>query len=363
MRSSKMLLFAVGILFLLVLSGCIKANYHTKIEPTGLGTTYFDVDVSGLASLGAAGSGLGGSGTDSNAGPGIPSDVTEKYSKETICDTLNSSDSGINPASGSNGFLGMEFTDFSCEGVDLYKARFIAPPINLVEKGFLKMESGLGSTKYTFSFSPDDVTASSSTAPTGSIPGLELTYTIEMPGEMVSANVGTISEDKKSVKIDFLKDDLSSIEKIEVVSQETNHMALILPILGGIILLLLILYFLFGRKKNANGGGASTPAPKPMSTAQSIPGGGTPAPVSMSPPPVQKVMEQNQTWGQKATIKPDPFSSEPKSEAEAKAKQVMQLLPYVRQYRQQGFTNEEISALLSRNGWPGNLIQIAMEHA
>jgi hypothetical protein len=84
---------------------------------------------------------------------------------------------------------------------------------------------------------------------------------------------------------------------------------------------------------------------------------------TLSPPPVQNVVSPpDQVWEQKAT-RPDPFSSEPRSEAEAKAKQVMVLLPYIRQYRSQGFSDEQIVDLLTRNGWPDQLVHIGLEQA
>jgi hypothetical protein len=74
-------------------------------------------------------------------------------------------------------------------------------------------------------------------------------------------------------------------------------------------------------------------------------------------------MEQNnQAWSPKAT-QPDPFSSQPQTEVQAKAKLVLALLPYVRQYRSQGFSDPQIVELLQRNGWPENLIHIALEQA
>ena len=144
-----------------------------------------------------------------------------------------------------------------------------------------------------------------------------------------------------------------------IIFQTPGLEAVVLPVILALIELVIILYFAFGKKKPAFEKG-----PEKMNTSEIAPTPmGATAPVSMNPPPVQKVMEQNQVWGEKGTAKPDPFSPQPPSESQAKAKQVMQLLPFVRQYRSQGFNDSEINALLSRNGWPINLIAIALEQA
>jgi hypothetical protein len=136
-----------------------------------------------------------------------------------------------------------------------------------------------------------------------------------------------------------------------------------------LVVLGVILWFAFKHKFKPTDSSSPLSNPSPMSVASGVgtqPSISTGLPKtasSLSPPPVQKIMERNdQAWSQKAT-QPDPFTSEPQNEVQAKAKMVLSLLPYVRQYRSQGFTDPQIVELLQRNGWPANLIHIALEQA
>lgn len=139
----------------------------------------------------------------------------------------------------------------------------------------------------------------------------------------------------------------------------------LIPGILGLIMLIAILWFAFKHKftlKPAN----PTPAETTPSAVGTQPASMTAVPrtaATLSPSPVSQAMsKQDQAWDQKAT-QPDPFSAEPANETQAKAKLVMALLPYVRQYRSQGFSDEQIVDLLQRNGWPQNLIHIALEQA
>lgn len=142
--------------------------------------------------------------------------------------------------------------------------------------------------------------------------------------------------------------------------------------INGIISLLVlgvILWFAFKHKFKPIDSSSSLANPSPMGMASGVgtqpsnPTGTPRTATTLSPPPVQKVMERNdQAWSQKAT-QPDPFSAKPQNEVQAKAQLVLALLPYVRQYRSQGFSDSQIVELLQRNGWPQNLIHIALEQA
>ena len=52
-----------------------------------------------------------------------------------------------------------------------------------------------------------------------------------------------------------------------------------------------------------------------------------------------------------------------KTPAQVQAEKVLVLLPYIRQYRSQGFDDKAITEVLKRNEWPENLIQIALKQA
>ncbi|MFH0970638.1 MAG: hypothetical protein V1776_04230 [Candidatus Diapherotrites archaeon] len=153
----------------------------------------------------------------------------------------------------------------------------------------------------------------------------------------------------------------------------------VLPIIIGLVWLVVILYFAFYRKPkqtpqqamgssslqvypNENNKESMTqPIPKvSLEPANPIPFPRTSS--TLETPPVQRVMQQNQVWEEKAT-QPDPFSGKPQTEVQAKAQQVLLLLPYIRQYRSQGYNDQNISELLARNGWPDNLIRIALDQA
>lgn len=143
-------------------------------------------------------------------------------------------------------------------------------------------------------------------------------------------------------------------------------------VINGVVALIMlgvILWFAFKHKFKPRDADNSSSSPSRMGmtggvgTQPSNPTGVPRTAPALSPAPVQKVMEkQDQAWDQKAT-QPDPFSSQPQSEVQAKAKMVLSLLPYVRQYRSQGFSDQQIVELLQRNGWPQNLIHIALEQA
>ncbi len=137
----------------------------------------------------------------------------------------------------------------------------------------------------------------------------------------------------------------------------------------GLIVFVAILWFAFKHKFNPSDSSSSLSNPSPMRMASGVgtqpsnPTGTPRTATTLSPAPVQKVVERNnQAWSQKAT-QPDPFSAQPQSEVQAKAQLVLSLLPYVRQYRSQGFSDPQIMELLQRNGWPENLIHIALEQA
>lgn len=136
-----------------------------------------------------------------------------------------------------------------------------------------------------------------------------------------------------------------------------------------LVMLIIILWFAFKHKFKPADSSSTLSNPSPMGmpggvgTQPSNPTGKPKTAPTLSPAPVQKVLERNdQAWSQKAT-QPDPFSAQPQSEVQAKAQMVLSLLPYVRQYRSQGFSDPQIMELLQRNGWPANLIHIALEQA
>ncbi|MBN2478326.1 hypothetical protein JXB01_03490 [Candidatus Micrarchaeota archaeon] len=74
--------------------------------------------------------------------------------------------------------------------------------------------------------------------------GMNLTYTVYMPGKIISANGGIISEDGTSAKFDML-DMMEDGKEIVVVSEEMDMM-----VVGGIVILLIVIlaYFLFLKK-------------------------------------------------------------------------------------------------------------------
>jgi len=145
--------------------------------------------------------------------------------------------------------------------------------------------------------------------------------------------------------------------------------SLIISGVVSLVMLGVILWIAFKHKFKPINASPSLANPTPMGmssgvgTQPSNPTGKPTTAPSLSPPPVQRVVERNdQAWSQKAT-QPDPFSAKPQSEVQAKAQLVVALLPYVRQYRSQGFSDAQIVELLQRNGWPENLIHIALEQA
>ena len=155
----------------------------------------------------------------------------------------------------------------------------------------------------------------------------------------------------------------------------------LLPVLGSVFLLGVIVYVFFWRSHIAvrappkpSEAISSTPPVSPlgapMYSVSLEPVNPTPAPrtaTSMSVAPVQQAMDR-QAGGELQAISVESngvVGTEElnKTPAQVQAEKVLVLLPYIRQYRSQGFDDKAITEVLKRNEWPENLIQIALKQA
>lgn len=225
----KKILIPVLLILLLVFSGCIQVHITQKIHSNYNSDVEIEMDMSGIA--------------------GMMDSMDSNY-----CDDLD--EEGIKTM----------LSNFKCEvDKENYIAKF-SGTFSLIGTGALKIEPGLFNTKYIYDASKgqeflDSMNSSDSDidSPIGDYSemteaqikqmkamGVELTYTVEMPGTITKTEVGEIKDNK--VVIDLLE--ASGKENYYIESEEPNFVSVIAIAVAVILVLALVFIFLLKPKKN-----------------------------------------------------------------------------------------------------------------
>ncbi len=198
---NKFIIILLILSLFLFLSGCYKINTEMKIYEDGTIETAMDIDMNGIR---GAYSQMAGSTMDENQFEALLLELDTNYSKENICETIiNSNSSEEGPSTGFIPTTGEPI----CESTEDYKARLSYPRIEASDK--LTIEEVNGIKSFTLNLGKKNNSDSSDTnSPMGSsmmnAMDMEFKLTVYMPGQIMSSNVGEVSEDKKSVFIDLL---------------------------------------------------------------------------------------------------------------------------------------------------------------
>ncbi len=235
----KKILIPVLLIVLLVFSGCIQVHITQKIHSNYNSDVSIEMDMSGIAGMMDS--------MDSNS----PDSSTSSFS--SYCDDLD--EEGIKSM----------LSNFKCEvDEENYIAKF-SGTFSLIGTGALKIEPSLFSTKYIYDASKgqeflDSMNSNDSDidSPIGDYSemteaqikqmkamGVELIYTVEMPGTITKTEVGEIKDNK--VVIDLLE--ASGKENYYIESEESNLVPIIAIAVAVILVLALVFIFVVKRKK------------------------------------------------------------------------------------------------------------------
>jgi hypothetical protein len=236
-KNKIFVILAVLIGFLLTF-GCMQLEVNLNVKEDGKSNASMVMDMSGIKTL------------YSSMGSMIPEEQMQQqlaeldanYSKENICNTLRSqqTESQENTVPGITNF---DMETAECTGLANYKAMFSFEEVDLVENGTLIIEDNFLTKKYILTIpssenESEEMDASQITMMKSM--GGSMVMNIEMPGEIkeVSPELGEIIDNKK-LRIDLIED-MSKLQKndVVIVSEMSNSQILII---GGAILVVLIL--------------------------------------------------------------------------------------------------------------------------
>ena len=212
------------ILALIVLSGCIKVNVFDKISADGTSSIEMKMDMSALASF--------------------PQTEGEELTPEKLCESVLES-----PEEGQTGELALTSKSIA----DVYQNVNCTATKDFIVTvtGTRKLDASEYSTEGgVFKYSPSSSSSESYGGTVGQNPeqlqqlksvGMEITYTVEMPGKILKAE-GAIEIKDNTAKFDFLQ---NPVKKIEVESQLPGAIDFNLILGAGVVVLILLLIGLF----------------------------------------------------------------------------------------------------------------------
>lgn len=237
---------------LLLLSGCIKMTVNQTIDTDG--SSHMEVVYDMTAMVDSVQS------MDDGSNPDALSIITPEDAQAS-CDQFASETAWANPTCSIEGYV------FTMGG-----------DVQLVSPEFTTSK-GLGGTNYSYDLKnlytqlqavgdsqgqEFSDTALKEQKEYVELTGIELTYTLTMPGTITSTDVGTISEDGSSVTIDLF--DLADLESAQVVSEVASVPWLWIAIGGGALIVVIGGVVVMKKKKPAMP--AATPTAPTTPTAQ-----------------------------------------------------------------------------------------------
>jgi hypothetical protein len=277
------------IVLLFLFSGCIKINVYQKVHPDGMADNTAEMDFSGFAGL------SGGMGEE-------PIDMS------TMCEQMEEQSEG-------------QYEDFFCE-VDGYVVTF-GGKTNLNENPEIEFEKveGFPFTTYKLTIQSQSLEDLSSGADTTGMPetelstineeqlaqmksmGVEMNYTIEMPGTISKAEGAEV--EGATAKFDLLEFFATGQTIMVVESQEINY--LWVGVIGVVFVVLIVLVLFVLHKRHASFDEARVPSEESFSEdslkpkLESKPQ--TPKPkLAPSPPSFTKITGGSPTEAMKASL-------------------------------------------------------------
>lgn len=244
MRNLLTVLFAASVL---LLSGCISMDTQQKVEKDGSSTITQKIDMSGLVAYAKSMNGSVGNSSIS-AGVGF----------SEVCVNETRDDSALKCTYDEQGIILMEKKVVAADVGYEFKAESQFPDIvytfSTDTMPQLTKKKGVGSVGGAAPGAMDDKPIKfTDSATKGSMAMLKMAnvkidYTIEMPGELVSAANGEIKDGKAHYDVMKLIDDGKNVK---VVSRELDVVAVSIVSVSGLAAIGGAAYFFLGRKKSA----------------------------------------------------------------------------------------------------------------
>jgi len=243
MRNLLMVLFAASVL---LLSGCISMDTRQKVEKDGSSTITQKIDMSGLVAYAKSMNGSTGN-----------SSISAGASFSEVCVNETRDDSTLKCTYDEQGIILMEKKVVAADVGYEFKAESQFPntvyTFSTDTMPQLTKKKGIGSVGAAPGAGEDKPVKFADSATKGSMAMLKMAnvkidYTIEMPGELVSAENGEIKDGKAHYDVMKLIDDG---QNVRVVSRELDVMAVSIV---GVVALAVIggaAYLFLGRKKSA----------------------------------------------------------------------------------------------------------------
>jgi hypothetical protein len=154
-------------------------------------------------------------------------DFEEKYKKENICETIKAqnkdykeSGTGVLP-----GKIKLDPSEAECTAVEDY-VKLAWKNVDFSDSFTVDEKANPKKYKFTLkAYNKEQKEAENNMELTPEkikMTGMEINLTIKMPGKIISTNAGKISEDGKSVVIDFIQEEQKLKSDIEIISEETG---------------------------------------------------------------------------------------------------------------------------------------------
>jgi len=218
MQKTKVLLIAISILLIFSLSGSIKMNLKYDIGKDGKGNVEITIDMKKFVELAKSQENQQGSFQD-----------FEKYKKENICKTIKEQSKESSQSQNQNlpAKIKLDTTEAECTAIEDYVVKLSWKNVDFSNSFTVDEQANPKKYKFTLKAENTDNKTQKENTP-GLTPeqlkltGMEMNLTIKMPGKITSANAGKISEDGKSVLIDFIQEEQKLKSDVEIISEETG---------------------------------------------------------------------------------------------------------------------------------------------
>lgn len=270
MRVQQLATLSIVIASMTILGGCMKVSVDHTIQPDGSSHVEIVNDLSALAGLGDLNNTSLGSLGDAAADPAASDQLADfEANLEAACDDFYRDTTLLNPTCERNGYVVTMGGDYTLPESAFTVKKSI--PYTTYTYNAKEVINTLGQTGGEQAKQFDEAALAQAKAG-ASLVGMELTYSVTMPGkEVVITDVGEITETKVEINIfDLIGNDATTIQ-----SQAVNWTWLGILILLGIVIVFIgvavLMMMVKKKRKAANVPAGLATTNKPFNVAEPLP--------------------------------------------------------------------------------------------